>query len=81
MTAHRSFAVLIYTFFFIFGSAELRNLQFRWNLIDPRFPGLLTKYGANPISADNDGDGIDEIIVSPEPDPKAEAKIKVFKRN
>ena len=56
-------------------------MQFRWNLIDPRFPGLLTKYGANPISADNDGDGIDEIIVSPEPDPKAEAKIKVFKRN
>ncbi|MFA4828325.1 MAG: CARDB domain-containing protein [Thermodesulfovibrionales bacterium] len=40
-----------------------------------------TKYGANAIGADIDGDGYDEIIVSQGPDPKNSATLKAFRRN
>ncbi len=38
-----------------------------------------TNYGVNVAAGDLDGDGIDELIVSPGPDPHADAGIKVFK--
>ncbi|MEW6110210.1 MAG: FG-GAP-like repeat-containing protein [Nitrospirota bacterium] len=40
-----------------------------------------TKYGAYATSADIDGDGYDEIIVSQGPDPKNSATLRAFKRN
>lgn len=40
-----------------------------------------TKYGANAVMADIDGDGYDEIIVSQGPDPKNSATLKAFRRN
>jgi uncharacterized repeat protein (TIGR01451 family) len=40
-----------------------------------------TKYGANAIGADIDGDGYDEIIVAQGPDPKNTATLKAFKLN
>lgn len=38
-----------------------------------------TKYGVNIASGDIDGDGMDEIIVSPGPDPSAGAIAKILK--
>ena len=38
-----------------------------------------THYGVNVAAGDLDGDGIDELMVSPGPDPRADAAVKVFK--
>jgi hypothetical protein len=46
-----------------------------------QFTAFDTKYGANAVMGDVDGDGYDEIIVAPGPDPKADAKIRIFKRD
>jgi hypothetical protein len=40
-----------------------------------------TEYGANTVSADIDGDGYDEIIVSKGPGPKNTATLRAFSRN
>nr|CBX27639.1 hypothetical protein N47_H24610 [uncultured Desulfobacterium sp.] len=40
-----------------------------------------TKFGANTVSADIDGDGYDEIIVSEGPGPNNSATLKAFKRD
>ncbi len=45
------------------------------------FKAFDTKYGANAISADIDGDGYDEIIVAQGPDPKNGATFRAFKRD
>ncbi len=59
-------------------SVKLLNSELKTTLEFTSFTG---KYGANAIMADIDGDGYDEIIVAPGPDPKAEAKIRVYRRN
>jgi len=38
-----------------------------------------TKYGVNLAAGDVDGDGIDELIVAPGPDPKASAVARILK--
>lgn len=38
-----------------------------------------TKYGVNIAAGDIDGDGIDELIVAPGPDPTANATVKILK--
>jgi hypothetical protein len=38
-----------------------------------------TYYGINVAAGDIDGDGVDELVVAPGPDPEAGATIKVFK--
>lgn len=40
-----------------------------------------TKFGANAVMGDIDGDGEDEIIVAPGPDPRAEGKLKIYRKN
>ena len=45
------------------------------------FKAFDTKYGANAISADIDGDGYDEIIVAQGPDPKNTALLKAFRQD
>lgn len=38
-----------------------------------------TKYGVTAAAGDLDGDGVDELIVAPGPDPNADALVRVFK--
>ncbi len=45
------------------------------------FTAFKSKYGANVVSADIDGDGYDEIIVGQGPDPKNDAVLRAFKRD
>jgi DNA-binding beta-propeller fold protein YncE len=40
-----------------------------------------TKYGAYATSADIDGDGYDEVVVSQGPDPKNKAVLRIFKKD
>ena len=45
------------------------------------FTAFNTRLGANAVMGDIDGDGEDEIIVAPGPDPTADGRIKVFRKN
>jgi hypothetical protein len=45
------------------------------------FTAFNTRFGANAVMGDIDGDGEDEIIVAPGPDPTADGRIKVFRKN
>ena len=45
------------------------------------FTAFNTRFGANAVMGDIDGDGEDEIIVAPGPDPMADGRIKVFRKN
>jgi len=45
------------------------------------FTAFNTRFGANAAMGDIDGDGDDEIIVAPGPDPLADGRIKVFRKN
>lgn len=44
------------------------------------FDAFNTRFGANAVMADIDGDGSDEIIVAPGPDPLADGRVKLFTR-
>ncbi len=61
-------------------SASVRFLDGNGRLIK-EFIAFNSKYGANSVSADIDGDGYDEIIVGVGPDPKNAATFRVYKRN
>jgi len=45
------------------------------------FTAFNTRFGANAVMGDIDGDGEDEIIVAPGPDPFADGRVKVFRLN
>lgn len=45
------------------------------------FKAFDSKFGAHATMGDIDGDGEDEIIVAPGPDPSANATVKVYKKN
>jgi len=45
------------------------------------FTAFTTRFGANAVMGDVDADGEDEIIVAPGPDPKADAKIRIYRRD
>ncbi len=45
------------------------------------FTAFNTRFGANAVMGDIDGDGEDEIIVAPGPDPTADGRIKAFRKN
>jgi streptogramin lyase/uncharacterized membrane protein len=45
------------------------------------FIAFNTRFGANAVMGDIDGDGDDEIIVAPGPDPLADGRIRVFRKN
>ena len=45
------------------------------------FTAFNTRFGANAVMGDIDGDGDDEIIVAPGPDPLADGRIRVFRKN
>lgn len=57
--------------------ALVRVLDISGNLIN-QFKALATKYGAKVAMGDINGDGSDEIIVTPGPGPDNKALIKVF---
>ncbi|MDP3110724.1 MAG: VCBS repeat-containing protein, partial [Thermodesulfovibrionales bacterium] len=59
-------------------SVKLINSELKTRL---EFTAFNTKYGANAVMADIDGDGYDEIIVAPGPDPKAKANVRVYRKN
>jgi hypothetical protein len=40
-----------------------------------------TRFGANAVMGDIDGDGEDEIIVAPAPDPLVDGRVRVFRQN
>jgi len=40
-----------------------------------------TRFGANAVMGDIDGDGEDEIIVAPGPDPLADGRVRVFRQD
>ncbi len=43
------------------------------------FTAFSSKYGANVAVADIDGDGVNELLVAPGPDPAASPEVKAFK--
>ena len=45
------------------------------------FIAFNTRFGANAVMGDIDGDGEDEIIVAPGPDPLADGRVRVFRKN
>jgi sugar lactone lactonase YvrE len=45
------------------------------------FAAFSTKFGANAVMGDIDGDGEDEIIIAPGPDPRAEGKLRIYRKN
>jgi uncharacterized membrane protein/streptogramin lyase len=45
------------------------------------FTAFSTRFGANAVMGDIDGDGEDEIIVAPGPDPFADGRVRVFRLN
>ncbi len=45
------------------------------------FIAFKTRFGANAAMGDIDGDGEDEIIVAPGPDPLADGRVKVFRQD
>jgi sugar lactone lactonase YvrE len=62
-------------------NTALVSLFNRW--FSPLFElkAFTTRYGANAVMGDLDGDGEDEIIVAPGPDPSAEAKVRIYRQN
>lgn len=53
-----------------------RNLGDKLELTD-----FNTRFGENAVMDDIDGDGEDEIIVAPGPDPLADGRVRVFRKN
>ena len=45
------------------------------------FTAFKTRFGANAVMGDIDGDGVDEIVVAPGPDPLADGGVRVFRQN
>lgn len=63
-------------------SAQLRVFVYENNMIMDTGVNIIpfsTKYGVTAAAGDLDGDGLDELIVAPGPDPNADALVRVFK--
>jgi hypothetical protein len=60
------------------GLVTLLNRNFEEKI---EFTAFNTRFGANAVMGDIDGDGEDEIIVTPGPDPLADGRVKVFRLN
>jgi hypothetical protein len=64
-----------------YGNRALVTLMSRNFVEQMEFTAFNTRFGANAVMGDIDGDGEDEIIVAPGPDPTADGRIKVFGKN
>ncbi|MGD9579320.1 MAG: FG-GAP-like repeat-containing protein, partial [Syntrophorhabdus sp.] len=45
------------------------------------FTAFKTRFGSNAVMGDIDGDGEDEVIVAPGPDPLADGRVKIFRQD
>jgi len=60
------------------GLVTLLNRNFEEKI---EFTAFNTRFGANAVMGDIDGDSEDEIIVTPGPDPLADGRVRVFRQN